>query len=1034
MDDHMKGSDSNPSESAEVSVSDIGGSTMHPPSKLGDNIKFNTQFSLPKTVKLISRLSSCQKDIVSSCGFGSILCLKSTYIPNSLILWIAEHYDPNTRLVKAADGNSFKIDAITVHQILGIPYGGKKVPTIASSKAKSIILNDTNQTSQAAKIDDLIAMVNSELVGDKFARIFLLIVFGIFLFPSSNSKVSFSMYEALHIVKDIKSFDWCSAVAEFMHTGIVNFHTNACKGNNSGRCTLAGCLFLIAAAYFDYLDVEQAIVQNTIPRICVWDDKAIDRYCEVDSTIDIQFKAIESTLFTKEHMDPSTLRGFTLLNAAAPPCSVPSIGPTASFNQEHGEMSDLRTPAQNIAKSDFHHFDTIDFQSACKVMPSASHLSLRILCGEVMHPTVDSFIKSTIGTAASEEVVHHMKDMCQSFFRDSIQQYVKSIEPVLVTQCCDMARSYWSGIQQARTENVATTLGNIHLQEGHTSKGEPLSNTPCLEKTINSSICAAELEDGQAHISNDIDSSKGNTKLSSPASKIISSTVADILSGQGDLGNTENNQGVSPAVSGDGSYSNKNQKDPSANVGCSVGSEANHEHSKVPNSRSTTTPNQDSGGTQVDRIRDASSPVKPKRNISDQEDSCLPSAYSPIKKPSPSLVEPQSEKTHDELGTLEHSDGVAPPTMKPTTSLAKPPSQKTDDELGTSSHSDVAASKVTSPNQVTDASNSSDLPVLDSVTPQAHDVATSNNTITKNVLSDLGHRKRAVRNTYSLFKGETIRMPKIVVTDLEKETYHLGTKRLRKGDPNPDCAHIGRMGISLKDFGDTMRPKQWVGCYVMNVYTEALTYDQTKIANANVIKGFLTSAEVDHLKVNGNDIEILKKSLHHDRIKFHLNEVDMVMIPILHGRHWWLLIANMRDHRFDVLNSLPVTDEIRQCTANVIRNFKRVFEAFYGPKAHPNLSEFPTANQDAPQQNTTDDCGIFVMNFMASWDGRKVCRIDNEQIYNYRVRAGAYMLLHEANVTMLPSKKKLVKKYQEQNGKRSKSLETESKATAPTAH
>jgi len=40
--------------------------------------------------------------------------------------------------------------------------------------------------------------------------------------------------------------------------------------------------------------------------------------------------------------------------------------------------------------------------------------------------------------------------MSRTFFRDSVQQYVKSVEPVIVSQCCDMVKSYFSGIQEAR--------------------------------------------------------------------------------------------------------------------------------------------------------------------------------------------------------------------------------------------------------------------------------------------------------------------------------------------------------------------------------------------------------------------------------------------------------------------------------------------------------------------------------------------------------------------------------------------------------
>jgi len=42
------------------------------------------------------------------------------------------------------------------------------------------------------------------------------------------------------------------------------------------------------------------------------------------------------------------------------------------------------------------------------------------------------------------------------------------------------------------------------------------------------------------------------------------------------------------------------------------------------------------------------------------------------------------------------------------------------------------------------------------------------------------------------------------------------------------------------------------------------------------------------------------------------------MIPVLHGGHWWLLVANMRDNRFDVLSSTKLTDEMKEVTSVVV--------------------------------------------------------------------------------------------------------------------
>jgi hypothetical protein len=44
-----------------------------------------------------------------------------------------------------------------------------------------------------------------------------------------------------------------------------------------------------------------------------------------------------------------------------------------------------------------------------------------------------------------------------------------------------------------------------------------------------------------------------------------------------------------------------------------------------------------------------------------------------------------------------------------------------------------------------------------------------------------------------------------------------------------------------------------------------------------------------------------------------------VMIHVLHNLQWWLIVANIRDKWFDVLSSVPFTNESREVTEVVVR-------------------------------------------------------------------------------------------------------------------
>jgi len=205
---------------------------------------------------------------------------------------------------------------------------------------------------------------------------------------------------------------------------------------------------------------------------------------------------------------------------------------------------------------------------------------------------------------------------------------------------------------------------------------------------------------------------------------------------------------------------------------------------------------------------------------------------------------PSATSSSSKLVSSEKGDGVSPPNQ-PDASVK-------------------AASDLIVDNTLADDDTSSPHP------PANHD--NRDISAAKKNLSNLRHKKRALKAPRSLFKNDNNRGQKLVLSEFEKEVYYVATKRIKLGQPNPYCAQIGRMSINESDFGESMRPKTWVGTFVMNVYCEAIAYDHNKELPPKKKKGFLTSAEVDNLNVNGIDVELLKKKL---VINFELHKVDM---------------------------------------------------------------------------------------------------------------------------------------------------------------
>ena len=201
---------------------------------------------MPKLMNLIRVLTEPQKKLVQQCGFGSILKLKCSIMPyKQLIVWLARCYDKNTQCIKIPGTNEFKIDGHIVHLILGIPNGEVKIKSRASLELKSFIANETTPGPLAPKIQDLIAMITPELVGDRFVRIFMLVVLSIFLCPSSSFRASCHYYDGIRSVKKIKSYDWCDAVVSCLNSGLCKFQQSLSKGSTSDKPTLSGCIFVL---------------------------------------------------------------------------------------------------------------------------------------------------------------------------------------------------------------------------------------------------------------------------------------------------------------------------------------------------------------------------------------------------------------------------------------------------------------------------------------------------------------------------------------------------------------------------------------------------------------------------------------------------------------------------------------------------------------------------------------------------------------------------------------------------------------------
>jgi len=307
-----------------------------------------------------------------------------------------------------------------------------------------------------------------------------------------------------------------------------------------------------------------------------------------------------------------------------------------------------------------------------------------------------------------------------------------------------MVKSFWSGLQQARTEVPGTSRQSQHTTLFGTPKPCPVpchsdnvkeifstnEQTPDIQvnrKQTKCPGCGCICKGGQQHTCSAIVMKDPTVNEMSPNSsdnymsqdsprKVFLSTQDGVVS---IAEKRVTSDGVNSSVGSEG----KKKKDSpilSASTnpiidlcetnpnGQSSGADFGGRESEYIEADTSTSPNIASVAIQYNVLSDTSSPIKSKRN----DDAPLDLCESPLKK-------------------------------------QKAVSDK-----------------------ISDATSSRDTTTVDHISAEK-EYAKMNTK--KKDLSDLGHKKRALKAPVSLFKGEKLKAPKIVLSEFEKEIYHLAT-------------------------------------------------------------------------------------------------------------------------------------------------------------------------------------------------------------------------------------------------------------------
>ncbi|GKD08515.1 hypothetical protein Tco_1188200 [Tanacetum coccineum] len=108
---------------------------------INENKKIRTRNPPKSLANIMSKLTDAQIGTLKDMGFGSFIGYKINRVPTALARWLLLNYDPRTSVLQARDVK-IKITSQTVHDIFGLPIGGKEIVEVNQAKKTDEVIEE----------------------------------------------------------------------------------------------------------------------------------------------------------------------------------------------------------------------------------------------------------------------------------------------------------------------------------------------------------------------------------------------------------------------------------------------------------------------------------------------------------------------------------------------------------------------------------------------------------------------------------------------------------------------------------------------------------------------------------------------------------------------------------------------------------------------------------------------------------------------------------------------------------------------------
>ncbi|KXG23127.2 hypothetical protein SORBI_3008G059566 [Sorghum bicolor] len=180
--------------------------------------------------------------------------------------------------------------------------------------------------------------------------------------------------------------------------------------------------------------------------------------------------------------------------------------------------------------------------------------------------------------------------------------------------------------------------------------------------------------------------------------------------------------------------------------------------------------------------------------------------------------------------------------------------------------------------------------------------------------------------------------------------------------------------VSLKHLSESVKPGGKLFNTLAEIAIYALKDRKAKIPVKQILPLRIASLLQDGILDNGEINSAFQRSLHH------LDRSQLVMFPVLQNirfkrldrtvGHFFLLVLNLREERFEVLDSMRslVDINLKTCCNNLIIAIKELWRKHY-PHSRKNIDKYQLIDINVPLQSNNHDCGFHMLMHCEHWNG-----------------------------------------------------------------